>query len=325
LTGAPLETGDLARFPGRRILVVGDVILDRYIKGSVDRISPEAPVPVVRVRGEENRPGGAANVAANIASLGAVARLVAVVGADEGAALLRAELSSRGIDPGNLVVVPNRPTTVKTRVVAHQQQVVRLDAEDEAPVPAADADRVLERAFAELDGADAVVISDYAKGLLADDVLARLLPAAREKGLKTVIDPKRADFSRYQPATVLTPNLAEATRAARLEHASPARIAQAITAGLDVEAVLVTLGEAGMLLQPKAGEAIAIRAQAREVFDVTGAGDTVAAVLGVALAAGLDLEAAARWANAAAAVAVARFGTAAVSCEDLREVAAAFP
>ena len=319
---AGLDPRDLERFAGHRILVVGDVILDRYINGSVDRISPEAPVPVVRVRGQEVRPGGAANVAANLATLGAFPALVSVVGDDEGAQLLRREMEARGMDPAGLVVAPGRPTTVKTRVIAHHQQVVRLDAEDDRPVSATIERQVAALALAEVLRADAVIVSDYAKGLIGPGLLQPLLAAARDRRLPVVVDPKRRDFSLYQPATVITPNLIEASRAVGREvgDTGGARsVAEALAAQLDVEAVLLTLGEEGMLLQPKRGEAHEIHAQAREVFDVTGAGDTVAAVLGVALAAGLPLETAARWSNTAAAVAVGRLGTAAVSARELRE------
>lgn len=319
MTRAGLDPAELATFTGRRVLVLGDVILDRYIKGSVDRISPEAPVPVVRVRGQENRPGGAANVAANVASCGAVPELLAVVGDDEAAGLIAAELRARGIAPEGLVPVPGRPTTVKTRVIAHHQQVVRLDAEDDRPVPAAALAQVTAAALAALERSHALIVSDYAKGLLGPAVLGPVLAAARARALPVVVDPKRRDFALYAPATVLTPNLGEAARAAGIDSVEPTEIATALVERLDVDAVLVTLGEAGMLLRPRRGPWVPIRAEAREVFDVTGAGDTVAAVLGVALAAGLPLERAARWANAAAAVSVGRLGTAAVTRAELEE------
>lgn len=314
----------LARFAGRRIVVVGDVILDRYVKGVVERISPEAPVPIVRVTGSEERPGGAANVAANVIALGAVPVLCATVGTDEGAAALRAVLAARGIATDGLVPVAGRPTTIKTRIVAHQQQVARLDDEDARPVDAAATERVLHHALLALDGADALIVSDYAKGLLSRALLAPLLDAARRRGVPVVVDPKVRDFTLYAPATVLTPNLAEASRAAGRDAHGPEgalELARVLLGQIDVEALLVTLGESGMLLCPRTGAPEWIRARAREVFDVTGAGDTVTAVLAVALAAGLALLDAARWSNAAAALAVGHFGTAAVTTDELRAFA----
>jgi D-beta-D-heptose 7-phosphate kinase/D-beta-D-heptose 1-phosphate adenosyltransferase len=315
----------LGRFAGRRVAIVGDVILDRYIKGAVERISPEAPVPIVRVQGRDARPGGAANVAANVLALGAIPLLCATIGDDGSGRRLRDELAARGIAGDRLIEVPGRPTTVKTRVVAHQQQVVRLDSEDTSPVPPASGERVLQAALAALDGADALVVSDYAKGLLSRQTLGPLLAAARTRGMPVVVDPKARDFGLYTPATVLTPNLGEACRAAGRDsrdvagEAAVLETARGLLAGLDLDALLVTLGDAGMLVCPRSGAPEWIRARAREVFDVTGAGDTVVAVLGVGLAAGLPLETAARWANAAAAIAVGRFGTAAVTANELRK------
>ncbi len=319
-----MNVSELARFADRRVLVVGDVILDRYIKGSVERISPEAPVPVVRVRGEEHRPGGAANVAANLAALGAHPILVSTVGDDRAADEMQAELKARGIDVQHLVVAKSRPTTVKTRVIAHQQQIVRLDEEDDLPVPGEVVTSVAAKALAALDEAEALVVSDYAKGLLDGRLLPPLLSQARARRLPAVIDPKIRHFDLYQPATLITPNVAEAARATGREvrgEAAIREVAAAILERIAVDAVLVTLGEAGMLLQPRGAEPVRIRAEAREVFDVTGAGDTVVAVLGLGLAAGLSLETSARWANAAAAVAVGRLGTAAVTLDELRPFA----
>lgn len=321
-----MDPARLAALRGRRVLVVGDVIVDRYLKGAVDRISPEAPVPIVRVRGEELRPGGAANVAANLAALGTRPCLVSVVGEDRGASLLRDDLDARGIET-HLVPVAGRPTTVKTRIIAHQQQVVRLDDEDDTPVGDDAAHAVRDAALAALEGADGVVVSDYAKGLLDVRVLRPFLAAARRRGLPVVVDPKVPDFGLYQPATVLTPNLGETARAAGRElrpgdAAAAGQAAASLLARVDLEAILVTMGEAGMLLVPRRGEVVRIPAEAREVYDVTGAGDTVAAVLGAALAGGLPMDEAARWANAAAAIAVGHLGTAAVGLEELAAFAA---
>jgi len=300
------------------------VILDRYISGDVERISPEAPVPVVRVRGGEHRPGGAANVAANVVALGAAPVLVSVVGDDAGARQLREELKTRGIAIDGLVVASGRPTTVKTRVIAQHQQVVRLDEEDSSPAPDSAVSRGLDCALRALPEVDAAIISDYAKGLLDQRILTPLLTEARARGIPVVIDPKVRCFDLYQPATLITPNLSEAARALGREIWDEAGIEEAgrlILERLRVDAVLITLGEAGMLLQARGAAPARIRTRAREVYDVTGAGDTVAAVLGVALAAGLDFCAAAGWANTAAAIAVSRLGTAAVELDELRTFA----
>lgn len=317
-----LELLDLDSLSGRRLLVVGDVILDRYIRGSVDRISPEAPVPVVRVRGEDHRPGGAANVAANLTAVGARAELISAVGNDDGGAILSRLIEERGVIP-RFVPTADRPTSVKTRIIAQHQQVVRLDQEEDHPIPQAVAEEVLAKALVLLNGCDGLIISDYAKGLLDERTLPPLLRAARNMGVPAVIDPKIRHFPLYQPATVVTPNLLEASRATGSEiprdQAGIETLARSILDRLDLNAVLITLGEAGMFLLPRDREPLLIQAQAREVFDVTGAGDTVTAVLGAALAGGLGLERAARWANAAAAVAVGRLGTVAVTRQDLTQ------
>ncbi len=320
-----MDPAAIDRFAGRQVAVVGDLILDRYVRGAVERISPEAPVPIVRVVGGDARPGGAANVAANLLALGARPLLCGTAGDDGGGRQLREELRARGIPDDGVLEVPGRPTTVKTRIVAHQQQVLRLDSEDASPVAAGVADAVLRAALERLGEAEALIVSDYAKGLLSRALLGPLLAAARARGVPVVADPKARDFALYAPATVLTPNLGEACRAAGREPRDAngpgprLDLARALLAAVPVDALLVTLGEAGMLLCPRDGEPEWIRARAREVFDVTGAGDTVAAVLGAGLAAGLPLVEAARWANAAAALAVGRFGTVAVSANELRD------
>jgi len=316
----PLDPAALGRLPGRRVLVVGDVIVDRYLHGRVERISPEAPVPVVRLEGEELRPGGAANVAVNLRALGVEVDLVAVVGRDGGAERLGGLLRDAGVDPSGLLPVTGRPTTVKSRVLARHQQVLRLDEEDDHPVPDDVARALVDRAVELLGRAEALVVSDYAKGLLDGRSLPVLLGEAAARGVPVVIDPKIRHFELYSPATVITPNQAELARATAREIRSPGEVAAAareVHGRLRLAAVLVTRGEEGMLLVPREGEPLEIPALAREVYDVTGAGDTVTAVLAAGLAAGFDLPQAARWANLAAAVAVGRLGTAAVSREEL--------
>lgn len=321
-----LDPGDLERFAGRDVLVVGDAILDRYWHGTVSRISPEAPVPVVRWEDEELRAGGSANVVANVVALGARAGLVSVVGDDEDGARLAELVRERGADDAGLVRVPGRATTVKTRILARHQQALRLDREDDAPVSDDVAGELVRRSLARLETAEALVISDYAKGTLDGRVLGPLLRAARERGVPSVVDPRLRNLDSYAPATVLTPNEAEAERASAVETRAgdgASRAARALLGRLEVDAVLVTRGGRGMLLAERRGDELRIPALEREVFDVTGAGDTVVATLAVALAAGLALPVAARWANAAGALAVGRLGTAAVGRGDLEALATA--
>ncbi len=317
-----LTPESLAAWRGRRVLVVGDAILDRYCHGTVSRISPEAPVPVVRWHSEEARLGGAANVVANLVSLGARPVLVAVTGEDDDAARVRELLEESGVAVDDLVEVSGRPTSVKTRILAKHQQVVRLDREESDPVGDEVAGEVLARALSRLDDADALIVSDYAKGLLDERILPELLQAARDREVVTVVDPKIRNFPLYTPATVVTPNRSEALRATarEIEHDEElAGVGREILSRLDLRAVLITLGEEGMLLVAREGAPVRIPAEAREVFDVTGAGDTVAATLALAACAGADLETAARWANAAAALAVGHLGTAAIGLEELSD------
>lgn len=304
---------------GREVLVVGDLILDRFIWGSVDRISPEAPVPVVRIVRESARLGGAANVAANLASLSMKPVLAGIVGEDAAAAALRETAASSGV-VAEFVRDPGRPTTVKTRVIARSQQVVRVDREPEAQ-PSGDALASLGRALMDrIERCDAVIVSDYAKGAVDPAILGPLLARARQRGIPVVVDPKPPRLSLYQPITVITPNEAEASRLAGIEIQSDdesVQAADAILARIDAGAVLVTRGEKGMMLRPRAEAPVFLPAVARQVFDVTGAGDTVAAVTAAALAAGGTLAEAAFLANHAGGVAVGKVGTAAVRPDEI--------
>jgi D-beta-D-heptose 7-phosphate kinase/D-beta-D-heptose 1-phosphate adenosyltransferase len=310
----------LAGLASVRVLVVGDIMLDRFVHGDVRRISPEAPVPVLRVAQQSDVPGGAGNVARNVAALGATAILVAVVGDDaEGAGLIDLVGSTRGIEP-HLVVAPGQPTSLKTRYMAGGQQMLRADRETTAPIDDALATAVLDRAEAALAACDAVVLSDYAKGVLGADLTARLLAAAARASRPVVVDPKATDLSRYRGAAVLTPNRGELAKSAG--HAldgddavvDAARVALRQIGG---RAVLVTRGAEGMTLVT-AEDAVHLPARSREVFDVAGAGDTVIAAFAAALGAGSDLVAAARLANAAAGIVVGKIGTAVVHPDELR-------
>lgn len=296
-----------------RVLVVGDVMLDRYWYGAVDRISPEAPVPVVRVEREEERLGGAANVALNVKVLGAQVTLLTVVGQDEPARKLRALLHARGVETA-LRDDPQLHTIVKLRVIGRAQQLIRVDFENE---PDHEVLGQMLDAFAEqLPRHDLVLFSDYGKGGLTH--IPRMIELARAAGKPVLIDPKGRDYRRYAGASVITPNRAELAQVTGAwgDEAELARKVAQLRAEIGVGAVLLTRSEEGMSLFEDAGVSH-VPARAREVFDVTGAGDTVIATLAVLMAAGLPLSQAMRLANKAGGIVVGKFGTATVSYEEL--------
>lgn len=304
----------LKKMAGARIVVVGDAMLDVYLSGNADRISPEAPVPVVTVHTRRHALGGAANVAGNVAAIGAECRLVAVIGDDPRGDSFRGELAQARLADSHLSVVNDRPTTSKTRVVAHGQQVVRIDEEVEEPIPAAAEARVvaaLERAMAD---ADALLIEDYNKGTLTPVVIARGMALAQKRGLPVVVDPKYKNFFAYKGATVFKPNRRELEQAmgVALDLAHADALPQTL-AKLGVDNLLLTLGPEGMVLITKDQDITRIPTMAREVYDVSGAGDTVTAWVGTALAAGATVREAAQVANYAAGVEVGKAGVATVS------------
>lgn len=308
-------TPSRAGVTGSRVLVVGDAMLDRYWFGAVERISPEAPVPVVRVNREEERLGGAGNVALNVKTLGAQATLLTVVGDDEPARRLRGLLEQQGVT-ALLGSDPKLYTIVKLRVIGRSQQLIRIDFENqpEHEVLAgllADYERVLP-------DHDAVLFSDYGKGGLTH--IPRMIELARAAGKPVLIDPKGSDYGRYAGATVITPNRAELAQVIGnwTDEAELHERAEALRTRLGLEAVLLTRSEDGMSLFDAAGH-VKVPAQAREVFDVTGAGDTVIATLAVMLGAGLALRDAMPIANRAGSIVVGKFGTASVSYEELFE------
>lgn len=304
----PLEAAARAR-----VLVVGDLMLDRYWFGEVERISPEAPVPVVRVARREDRLGGAANVARNIVSLGAQATLVGIVGDDEAGRRIAGLARQEGIQP-RLVTDANMPTTLKMRVMGRQQQLLRVDFEEN---PNGNCLDVLQEDVASLlAGHDMVVLSDYAKGALAR--VEALIQAARVAGLPVLVDPKGHAYRRYAGATIITPNRAEMADAVGRWHteAELEERAQKLRAELSLEALLVTRSEQGMTLFTDLGRQH-IDAQAHEVFDVSGAGDTVLAALAVTRAAGLEWFEAVKWANRAGGVVVGKLGTSVVTAGEL--------
>ena len=310
----------LAAAAGRRIVVVGDLMLDQFIWGNVERISPEAPVPVVKVSRESFHLGGAGNVVSNLVSLGGTPLPVGVTGGGADAAHLRETLAGLGVPAGGVAEVAGRHTTVKTRVVAHSQQVVRFDREQDDPLDDNTIARLTKSAIDLCQTADALVVSDYEKGCVTPALLAGILPAARARRIPVVVDPKPGHWRSYTPITVITPNQTEASRMSGLRMRGPDEVIAAgkiILAALDCEGVLLTRGDKGMLLMERGREPYAVAATTREVFDVTGAGDTVVAALALCLAAGATLGDAALIANAAAGVVVAKVGTAVVSPEEL--------
>jgi D-beta-D-heptose 7-phosphate kinase/D-beta-D-heptose 1-phosphate adenosyltransferase len=309
----------LREIAGRQVVVLGDLMLDEFLWGAVSRIAPEAPVPVVEIQRESFRLGGAGNVVNNARALRARAVPVGVTGQDAAAERLLAQLAAEGLSADGIVADPSRPTTVKTRVIAHNQLVVRTDRERRAPLEPAVEQQVLERFTALAARANAVIISDYDKGALTPRVLAYALQFARERGIPVCVDPKIRHFACYRTATVITPNHHEAARvtASVIESQEDlVRAGQRIRETLDCGSVLITRGEGGMALFSADG-ATHIPAVAREVYDVTGAGDTVIAALALALAAGASVLEGARLANYAAGLVVAKLGTAVVEPEEL--------
>jgi D-beta-D-heptose 7-phosphate kinase/D-beta-D-heptose 1-phosphate adenosyltransferase len=309
------------RFPKTRVLVVGDVMIDHYVWGNVSRISPEAPVPVVNVTRESLLLGAAANVASNIHALGGAATLCGVIGHDDAGRQLQHMLRSRGIPTDGLIVEPDRQTTIKTRVIAHHQQVVRFDRETKEGI-SRNTHRsifahVTERAE---QGLDAIVISDYCKGVVMKELVRDIVRLARRRGIIVSVDPKIAHFGIYSGVTILTPNTKEASLGAKIEiedEASLLRAGKGLLRKLSCGAVLITRGEHGMSLFEKNGRITHIPTVAREVFDVTGAGDTVISTLTLAMAAGANMVDAAKLSNFAAGIAVGVVGTATVTPDQL--------
>ena len=310
----------IERFSGRRILVLGDLMLDRFVYGRAERVSPEAPIPVLAVSRESVMLGGAGNVARNVAALGGQVSLVGVVGDDEaGHDFVRLLQESDRIH-SSLVTVPGRPTTLKVRYVAGVQQLLRADRETTEPVSAEIEQRLIERASDEIADADAVILSDYAKGGLGPRLIAAVTALAQAKSIPVVADPKGVDFSRYRGVTVLKPNDRELRAATGLPVGNEAEVESAAHEALrrsGAAALLVTRSERGLSLVTRDAPALHLGARAREVFDVSGAGDTALAALGLALAADAPLAEAAALANIAGGIVVGKAGTALVYPDDL--------
>jgi len=315
----------LARAPDVRVLVVGDLMLDRYLTGSVDRISPEAPVPVVRVEAERSALGGAGNVAANVVALGAQCEVVGGVGQDAEGQLLRDRLRELGVGVTGLVELDDRPTTVKTRIMARHQHVTRVDREDSSDISEVQAGHLAEAVRRLRPSADAIAVEDYNKGVLVTSLIRATLLAGKEGSIPTVVDPKRLRFFDFGEATVFKPNSRELEDALgeRLQPDDPDWMNE-VRERLGCQTLLLTLGESGMAVQSRSDEYMRVPTVAREVYDVSGAGDTVTAVMAVALAVDATPLEAAILANHAAAVEVGKAGVATVSPEEILRQLEAF-
>jgi D-beta-D-heptose 7-phosphate kinase/D-beta-D-heptose 1-phosphate adenosyltransferase len=304
---------------GRRVAIVGDAMLDVYLRGDVDRISPEAPVPVVRVRERRDALGGAANVAQNVTASGAVGSLIAVVGRDASGERLRAMLRALS-SPDDSVLDIDRPTTTKTRLLARSQQVVRFDEEEDGELAAPDAERLAQSVERVVATSDALVLEDYNKGVLSPAVIERAIAAAKARRLPIVVDPKYRNFFAYRGATIFKPNRRELESAlGAAVHLDDAGALPDTLQRLGAEHLLLTLGERGMALVSGSGVVHTISSTAREVYDVVGAGDTVTAYLATSLAAGATALEASVLANYAAGVEVGKLGAAIVTPEEIIE------
>lgn len=311
-------------FPNVKILVIGDWILDQFVWGTVDRVSPEAPVPVVNVIRESFVPGGALNVANNIRTLGGFVYPCGIVGRDLIGRMLVKTMKKEGIDTTGAIYDPDRPTTLKTRIIAHSQQVVRFDKENSREL----AGELFKKAAACIDKAiskvDAIVIEDYGKGMITPELLTHILKKAKALKKPVLVDPKEKNFNYYQGVTVITPNRKEAFSAYHKlmkdsETPDINEVGKALLKYFSCQSVLITLGEEGMMLFEKNGGVTKIPTAAREVFDVSGAGDTVIAVFTMALAAGASMKEAALISNKAAGIVVGKLGTATVTPEELKQ------
>jgi D-beta-D-heptose 7-phosphate kinase/D-beta-D-heptose 1-phosphate adenosyltransferase len=315
----------IENFSNSSVLVIGDIMIDHFIWGSVTRISPEAPVPVVEVRSDNYMLGGCANVLNNVFSLGGKAYVTGAIGSDDMGERLLGELRTRHIDTEGIIVEEGRPTTLKTRIVAHSQQVVRFDRESRRPIHSESVKKIVKYIEKVIDKPGAIVISDYNKGVVSAHLLDGIREVKAGKGIIVCVDPKQNDFSLYRGFDIITPNHHEAGRAAGVEIMDGrdiVKIGRALLDKFDFQALLITHGEEGMTLFERKDKAThtAFPAEAREVFDVTGAGDTVIGVFALCVASGATFKEAAALANYAAGIAVGKVGTATISRDELREV-----
>ncbi|MBE9528783.1 MAG: D-glycero-beta-D-manno-heptose-7-phosphate kinase [Proteobacteria bacterium] len=317
----------IRRFSSTRVLIIGDLIMDHFIWGKVRRISPEAPVPVVEVASEDLMLGGSANVANNVASLGGVANVTGVVGTDNDGKKFVQKLKELKLSTTGVMKVGSRPTTIKTRIIAHGQQVVRFDREDSKRISPVACAKVMAHIKRSLGNTDVVVLSDYAKGLITEGMFAQTIALCKERGIPVAVDPKVEHFNYYHGATVVTPNNLEASTASGIDITDSKSLTRAgweLTKTLGCSALLITRGEHGMSLFEGSGKEQKLKEThiptvAKEVFDVSGAGDTVIGVMALALGARATYTEAAALANFAAGVVVGKIGTATLSTKELKE------
>jgi rfaE bifunctional protein kinase chain/domain len=310
------------KFPKAKVLVIGDVMIDRYWWGKVSRISPEAPVPIVNLEKTDSTAGGTANVAVNIAGLKAKPILLGIVGKDTEANELYESLNKQNISSEYLISTDERPTTVKTRIVANHQHIVRVDQEKVQFINEKDEELIFKNLLQLIESIDVIVISDYAKGLLTDNLLRNIIKIANEKNKLILVDPKGKDYQKYKNATILTPNKKEAIEASNISENEDDfinKIGQLILNEYNLNSLLITLGEDGMMLFQRNKVATKFEALARKIYDVTGAGDTVIATLAVALSVGFSLEESCRIANVAAGLVVEKLGTTSINLDELAE------
>jgi len=305
-----------------RVLVVGDLILDEYIWGGVTRISPEAPVPILESRSENLTLGGAANVANNLVALGCEVVLVGAIGQDEKGDRLLGLIQNRGVETEGIFRFVHRPTTSKIRIIAHSQQILRIDKEDNRPITEKTEKKIIEFIKKVLPGVDGAICSDYQKGILTPKIIKTLVTGCRKYKKHVIVDPKSSDFSLYQGASVLTPNQKEVERSVPIKIGNEEdleRAAEYLLSLTRAEALLITRGKDGMTLYRNKEKPVPIATEAKEVFDVTGAGDTVVSVFGMSLFVGFSFEEAAWLSNMAAGIVVGKLGTAVVTLEEINE------
>lgn len=311
---------DIHRFKSLKALVIGDLMIDEYLWGSVDRISPEAPVPVVAVEKENQTLGGAGNVINNLVSMGADVFAIGTAGTGKAGQAVFKKLEALGVETSGIVSEPDRPTTRKTRIIASNQQVLRIDKEIKRRINGNTLEKLVGIIGSHIREVDLIIISDYDKGLVTKELVARTVALARENNVLTLADPKSLDFTKYSGVSILTPNKKEAGLAANMDINTQDDLeaaAQKIMSQASLGKLLITCGKDGMALFEKDRPSRTIASKARQVFDVSGAGDTVISILGLGLAAGFGFEAAAGTANAAAGIVVAKVGTATASIDEL--------
>jgi rfaE bifunctional protein kinase chain/domain len=313
---------NIDQFKQIRVLVIGDLMIDEYLWGNVDRISPEAPVPVVAIETESQTLGGAGNVINNLTAMGATFFAIGTAGTGKAGLMIFEKLTELGVETDGIVSEPDRPTTRKTRVIASNQQVLRIDKEIKKQITASTLEKLMAIIENKMGDVDVIIISDYDKGLVTKELVARTVALAKTHGVLTLADPKSLNFSKYAEISVLTPNKKEAGLAVNMDILTEQDLFSAGEKIMDqagLEKLLITCGKDGMALFEKGGPPHVIASKARQVFDVSGAGDTVISLLGLGLAAGLSFHNAAMVANAAAGIVVAKVGTATTSIQELRQ------